>query len=453
VFDRVRGARAEGDRLPAPGPAGVVARPGLPACRPHVVAARAIGPSEVLALQRLAGNLAVVAALQRSGPGSGGGCGCGCGGAGGCRSGAETDDEAAGRVPAPTVQRTKENEAPLAGIQGLPMHALLPAIANLDPPAARTDFDAAAFVGGPRLVIAMRAVQAKAAGTSWLDFAVAQSSALAAFPNELYAIIPLLGGPMNARAYPKDRFGGRYDAIVDPAGGTITIVLRVALSVQPDRSFDPGDPAHNDPASWRNRAPALLAQYRAQMAGEVQSVLSGKGSITAACPKGRHTTFKTAMRLEVVDDANAAHRVVVLHSRDAEGRGGATHSEDPSVPINLKEGTLGVKKHTVTKSNPKGTAPVTKEVESSTTAHEVGHAIGLEHPVCKGGDDKCYGITMDQYEDVMGGGAKMQVLKPGAGGAPAHDDFAPWEAVAKVWAAAEMLPGALDAACNTWTPS
>ena len=81
MFDRVRGARAEGDRLPAPGPAGVVARPGLPACRPHVVAARAIGPSEVLALQRLAGNLAVVAALQRSGPGSGGGCGCGCGAA------------------------------------------------------------------------------------------------------------------------------------------------------------------------------------------------------------------------------------------------------------------------------------------------------------------------------------------------------------------------------------
>ena len=174
MVDRVR-ARAEGDRLPAPGPAGVVA-PGAPCVPPHVVAARAIGPSEVLALQRLAGNLAVVAALQRSGPGSGGGCGCGCGGAGGRRSGAETDDEAAGRVPAPTVQRTKENEAPLAGIQGLPMHALLPAIANLDPPAARTDFDAAAFVGGPRLVIAMRG-PGEGAGTSWLDFAVAQSSA------------------------------------------------------------------------------------------------------------------------------------------------------------------------------------------------------------------------------------------------------------------------------------
>ena len=71
----------------------------------------------------------------------------------------------------------------------------------------------------------------------------------------------------------------------------------------------------------------------------------------------------------------------------------------------------------------------------------------------QGGDDKCYGITMDQYEDVMGGGTKMQVLKPGAGGAPRPRRLRPVGGGGQFWAAAEMLPGALDAACNTWTPS
>ena len=34
--------------------------------------------------------------------------------------------------------------------------------------------------------------------------------------------------------------------------------------------------------------------------------------------------------------------------------------------------------------------------------HEFGHLLGLDHPVCKGNDDRCYGVTFEQKNDLMG---------------------------------------------------
>lgn len=45
-------------------------------------------------------------------------------------------------------------------------------------------------------------------------------------------------------------------------------------------------------------------------------------------------------------------------------------------------------------------------VDFSQTAvvHEFGHLMGLEHPVCKGSATRCYGVTYEQKNDLMGYG-------------------------------------------------
>jgi hypothetical protein len=80
-------------------------------------------------------------------------------------------------------------------------------------------------------------------------------------------------------------------------------------------------------------------------------------------------------------------------------------------------------------------------------AHEFGHAIGLHHPHCKGGEDNCYGVTAEERQDIMGAGKLLQIIKRGKQ-AP-HDDFGPFEAIATTWGETHLI-GA-SAACNVWS--
>lgn len=65
-----------------------------------------------------------------------------------------------GKNMQPTIQRKEENNASLATIQGLPMYELLTRLSKL-PENVLDDEESGGFVGGPRLVTAMRAVKAK----------------------------------------------------------------------------------------------------------------------------------------------------------------------------------------------------------------------------------------------------------------------------------------------------
>jgi len=39
--------------------------------------------------------------------------------------------------------------------------------------------------------------------------------------------------------------------------------------------------------------------------------------------------------------------------------------------------------------------------------HEFGHLMGLDHPLCKGEDTRCYGVTFEQKDDLMGYGSTI----------------------------------------------
>jgi hypothetical protein len=43
-----------------------------------------------------------------------------------------------------------------------------------------------------------------------------------------------------------------------------------------------------------------------------------------------------------------------------------------------------------------------------TAAHEFGHTLGLDHPVCPGSDDRCYGVSESQKDSIMGWGMTVR---------------------------------------------
>jgi hypothetical protein len=118
------------------------------------------------------------------------------------------DDAAAAMVKSESVQVTPqpeavalkpENEDPLKAIQGYAMYALLPALAAL-PVGIRTDEEAGSFVGGPRLLTAMRVVAAR--GTPWHDFIAAHGQEIDTLPSDQIGdIMKFLGAPMSARHF------------------------------------------------------------------------------------------------------------------------------------------------------------------------------------------------------------------------------------------------------------
>ncbi|MBB5956011.1 hypothetical protein FHS29_002592 [Saccharothrix tamanrassetensis] len=125
----------------------------------------------LLGLQRQVGNSAVVALVQRT----------------------------------PDAKVVAQRRGVLDPVQGLAMHDLLRRLAGL-PVDVHTDYDAGLASGGPRLVLAMKAVAAR--GRPWNAFVVEHSfkmdAGTAASPlpeDQLIDIVAFLGGPADYRAH------------------------------------------------------------------------------------------------------------------------------------------------------------------------------------------------------------------------------------------------------------
>ncbi|MFH1475487.1 MAG: hypothetical protein ABIG85_06480 [Chloroflexota bacterium] len=384
----------------------------------------------LLDLQRLAGNAAVTAAL-----------GCGPMAADRGRAAGQRPIGSTGLLrlmpdasaplqravpPEPTrlvVQRNgEENEAKLREVQGKAMFALLPALAKMDP-TVLADEAAARFVGGPRLIVAIRAVQQKG---SWKGFATSQGAELAALPtDQIGDVMRFVGAPQDVGLYERDNFDGRFDGFVEPVTKTITLILKVKAI--PVEDAGPTD--------------AEMEEFKAGFKSTVETTWSGKGTVKPDC-KGVGP-FKTRAVVQFVEGGE--HLPIKVYPASVRAGGITT-----DLPTGKRSGEMAAdagKTYPTEQyaGQPKGEA---LKSEQATAAHEFGHAIGIDHVRCKG-EGICYGTNQEEWDDVMGGGMKLQRVN--VGGA-VHSDFAAFERIGERWGRDKVFKGAaLDAKCNKWS--
>lgn len=417
----------------------------LPAHAPPQLNLRAVDPASrgryAGALQRAAGNHAtqrLLAPVQRCGGEVHEGCAC-----------------AEEPVQRKEVVQRDDKKGPFTGardefvatlhkaeydaIQGLPMGALLPRVAALSDE-VRKDEAAAQASGGARLVAALKAVAAK--GKPWQEYFENNNAAVSGLPpDQIGDIVRFLGGPKDAAYYRADQIkapgGGKFDGAVDPDAGLVTLFFRVRFDADAVRwgGAPPGTPQ----AEQENREG--LAKFKVDFKRVIESSWSFKGRVKATCPIAGKPALQTKVVVTCVDSGE--HAIFHLFSAGMEGRDNAGPGEGNLKITSVEQGkpvTKGV-------SDPTGKHPEQVTTTQIPAAHEFGHALGLQHPHCKGGDDNCYGVTAEERRDIMGAGNLLQVIKRGK--ETVHDDFAPFEAIGKAWGDTH-LTGA-SAACNVWT--
>jgi len=334
----------------------------------------------------------------------------------------------------PLLQRKPENEKPLAEIQGHAMFNLLPKLRALGPEIA-SDEAAGQAVGGPRLVTAMRVVAA--AGQGWMEFATAHSDELAALPSDQISdIITFLGAPKDARYYKADEFGGKFDGAIDPGKGEIVLMFRVRFEVEGARfgSSQSGTP------EWEKETKAGIEKYKVDFKRNVED--TWKGTLKPAIPIGKRSSFQARVSVSFVESGE--HTLFHIVSTAPDGRSSAKPGEG-TLDVDDNEMQVKDKDHPV--MNDKGRPAGTVTNTQPPSAHEVGHAFGLDHPQGKGSDDKNYGKTAEERESIMGAGHKMKVVQ--RGGQIRHNDFAPFIEIAERWGR-DVFPGSL-ASQNKWS--
>jgi hypothetical protein len=360
-------------------------------------------------LQRSAGNAALARAIQRQPP-----------------------------TQAPPDQAAPPDHARALGdVQGHAMFNLLPMLERLDP-AVLADEAAAQAVGGPRLVVAIHAVKSKG---NWKAFSEANADQLNQLPvDQIGDIMRYLGAPADVKVYDRGEFegafAGRFDGMVDPSTGTLTLIFRVSFEKVEGAQYGgvrPGEKGFDDVNQ------AAFDEFVAKFKTAIESVWSSKASITATCPGFKVPTFLT--KVNVVVNSGQPHVTFKVY--------GVTSGIQSNVEKDGKTGALqvgDVEKHKTEQNLPGGKKLTSEQI---TAAHEFGHAIGLQHVACDGERQICYGTTDAEFGDIMGGGMNVQSLSTTSVRRRPHDDLAPFEEIARRWGK-DVFPPALQAKCNKW---
>jgi hypothetical protein len=344
----------------------------------------------------------------------------------------------------PVVQRSPENEKALAAIQGGAMFALLPDVARL-PPEVRADEAAAAFVGGPRLVVAIHAVNNKG---NWKAFAAANTTEMAQLPlDQIDDLMRYVGAPADVRTFDRSKFDSRFDALVDPTTGTMTLIMKIRMEMVEGQSYS-GDPVGSK--GWEQNNLAAFQKFGPSAKAAIEAGWSGTGPVKPVTKGLKVPSFATRVTVVLVDGGE--HISFKVYGVTASVRSNVDQHLPPGATKRSGELQVGDDQKKKTSLQHRDGAKVNNE--QVTVAHEFGHAMGLDHvagPAATG--DKSYGIRQSEYADIMGGGMSLGPTAVGSGKTAAtHDNLKPFETIGEVWGK-EVFPGPLAAKLSIWGPA
>ena len=344
----------------------------------------------------------------------------------------------------PVVQRSPENEKALAAIQGGAMFALLPDVARL-PPEVRADEAAAAFVGGPRLVVAIHAVNNKG---NWKAFAAANTTEMAQLPlDQIDDLMRYVGAPAEVRTFDRSKFDSRFDALVDPTTGTMTLIMKIRMEMVEGQSYS-GDPVGSK--GWEQNNLAAFQKFGPSAKAAIEAGWSGTGPVKPVTKGLKVPSFTTRVTVVLVEGGE--HISFKVYGVTASVRSNVDQHLPPGATKRSGELQVGDDQKKKTSLQHRDGAKVNNE--QVTVAHEFGHAMGLDHvagPAASG--DKSYGIRQSEYADIMGGGMSLGPTAVGSGKTAAtHDNLKPFETIGEVWGK-EVFPGPLAAKLSIWGPA
>ena len=321
--------------------------------------------------------------------------------------------------PAPAAADADRKQR-LADVQGHWMLHLLPEVEAVrgGQPFTAEEYDYARGHFGPRLVAAMRTVEAKLGGQKWVAFIAANHGEVQSLPDDQ------VGEIMGYLGVPKDQLpvrvtngkhGMSYDGIVDMGKKEIWILYRAKVQIAEEFEGKFGKP----PAQ-------VVAEFKPKFKSSIEAAWSGH-PVKLDKPLGGISGFTTRVSVECVEQGQHLNWYIVP-------------DDVPELGSNVNHDRGQIREHgdeeahhdDETVFDPSGKSSRKIQTRQVPSAHEFGHAIGLLHPRANMKGDREYGQTEEERRSIMGTGMNMGVIKDSRGQVLV-DPLQPFKLAAEEW--------------------
>lgn len=322
--------------------------------------------------------------------------------------------------PAPDAgaAAAEDRKPKLESIQGHWMLYLLPEVASVRgaTPFTAEEYSWAREHFGPRLVAAMRTVEAKLGGQKWLAFITANHGEVQSLPDDQVGeIMGYLGVPLDQLPVRVTNEGNSYDAIVDMGKKEIWILYRAKVQV-----------AEEYEGKFKRPPGEVVAEFKPKFESSIEKAWSGH-PVKLEKPIGGVGAFTTRVSVECVE--NGQHLTWYIVPEDIGDLGSNVNDDRGQIREHADEEATHNDKVFADRTGRSQVNVTNKQVPS---AHEFGHAIGLHHVRPNEKGDSEYGKTPEERSSIMGTGMNMGVVKDSRGKVLV-DPLSPFKKAAEEW--------------------